>query len=107
LLSLADLPDQRFLSASGSKHFHGTSILARQPTVAFECLLQEMDAVPDVLGWRVDLVGNTGGELTNRFELARLSQLGLELLAVGDVADHSDEEPLAGRIDADRMFIHM
>ena len=99
LLGLADVADQRLVTTGRGKNFDGTPIVVRESAVAFECLFQKVDAVANVLGWGVDLVGNARGKLTDCFELARLSQFGFELLAVGDVANHADQKPLARRID--------
>jgi hypothetical protein len=63
-----------------------------------EGVLHELRVVADVLGWRIDLVRNAGGELPDRLHLLGVAQLHLHLAplllhlrSLGNVSRHDDE----------------
>jgi hypothetical protein len=75
-----------------------------------------VNAVTDVLGGRVDLVGNARGQLTDRLELARVSELDLQLLLLREIPDrplkkllsppiHSGKKHGGGKLLAVQPFV--
>ncbi len=58
--------------------------------------LQHVDAAHDAGQQVVEIMGDTAGELTDRFHLLRLAQLLLQFLLLGDIPAHGIDEVILG-----------
>ena len=67
----------------------------RRVDVGVVAVVDQLRAVDDRVDRVVDLVGDARGEFADRRQPLALRQLGLQLLALGDVAQHGGEEALA------------
>src|SRR2546427_11697999 len=65
-------------NGAGTGGSQQTAMSFKVPFQIIEGVLQEARIITNVLGWSVDFVGNSGGELADGFELLRLVELGLQ-----------------------------